>query len=55
MSDLKGWGSSAAAAYGVRSIPTSYLIDENGVIVAKGNDLRGIGLHKNIDNHVKEL
>ena len=55
VSDLKGWKSSAASMYGVRSIPTSYLIDENGIIVAKGESLRGIGLHKNIDNHVKKL
>ena len=55
VSDLKGWESEAAASYGVRSIPAAFLIDENGVIVAKGNNLRGIGLHKAIDEHVKSF
>lgn len=53
VSDLKGWGSDAAAVYGVRSIPMSYLIDENGVIVAK--NLRGLELHRQIDQFVKKL
>ncbi|MEM7162261.1 MAG: TlpA disulfide reductase family protein [Bacteroidota bacterium] len=55
VSDLKGWKSAAAASYGVRSIPTAFLIDESGVIVAKGKDLRGIGLHRQIDSHVKSF
>lgn len=36
VSDLKGWQSSAAAAYGVTSIPSSFLIDPEGRIIAKG-------------------
>ena len=43
----------AAAMYGVSSIPMSFLLDENGIIVAK--DLRGFDLHLNIDKHVKSL
>ncbi len=39
VSDLKKWDSSAAALYGVRSIPKSFLIDREGKIVAIG--LRG--------------
>ncbi len=39
VSDLKKWESSAAALYGVRSIPKSFLIDREGRIVAIG--LRG--------------
>lgn len=39
VSDLKGWQSSAAATYGVNSIPTNFLLNADGVIVAKG--LRG--------------
>jgi len=35
ISDLKQWQSKHAAIYGVNQIPTSFLIDENGVIVAK--------------------
>ena len=53
VSDLKGWQSEAAAIYGVNSIPTSFLLDENGVIVGKG--LRGFELHRQIDQHVKKL
>jgi thiol-disulfide isomerase/thioredoxin len=41
-SDLKGWSNAVATAYGVRSIPTNFLIDGNGVIIAKG--LRGEAL-----------
>jgi thiol-disulfide isomerase/thioredoxin len=41
-SDLKGWNNAAAQTYGVRSIPTNFLIDGNGVIIAKG--LRGEAL-----------
>jgi thiol-disulfide isomerase/thioredoxin len=44
VSDLGGWQSKGAAIYKVTGIPAGFLIDENGVIVAKGNDLRGTGL-----------
>lgn len=43
VSDLQGWNSAGAATYGVRSIPANFLIDENGIIIAKG--LRGANLH----------
>jgi len=49
VSDLKLWQSVPAAQYGVTSIPTSFLIDGNGVIVAK--NLRG----ELLDNKLKEL
>ena len=42
VSDLKGWQSDGAAIYGVRSIPQTFIIDGNGIIVAKnlkGKDL----------------
>ena len=42
VSDLKGWQSEGAAIYGVRSIPQTFIVDGNGVIVAKnlkGEDL----------------
>ncbi len=42
VSDLKGWQSEAAAKYGVNSIPTNWLLDPRGVIVARG--LRGPAL-----------
>ena len=52
-SDLAGWESEAASLYGVSSIPMSFLVDENGVIVAK--NLRGMELHIQIDQHVERL
>jgi len=39
VSDLKYWGSEAAALYGVSSIPRNFLLDPNGKII--GRDLRG--------------
>lgn len=53
VSDLKRWQSEAAAVYGVNSIPMSFLIDENGIIV--GKNLRGFELHRQIDKHVKSF
>lgn len=45
--DLGGWNNSAAVKYGVYSIPTNFLIDGNGIIVAKA--LRGDDLHKKLE------
>ena len=39
VSDLKGWYAQPAQKYNVRSIPSNFLIDENGKIIAK--NLRG--------------
>ncbi len=39
VSDLKGWQAEAADLYGVKAIPMNFLLDKNGIIVAKG--LRG--------------
>ena len=42
VSDLKGWQSDGAAIYGVRSIPQTFIVNGNGIIVAKnskGEDL----------------
>lgn len=47
VSDLKGWYSEAAQKYGVSSIPTNFLIDGNGVIVAKA--LRGANLEAELE------
>ena len=44
VSDLGGWGSQGAATYGVNTIPSGFLIDENGIVLAKGGALRGGGL-----------
>lgn len=53
VSDLKHWNSAASQLYGIRSIPMSFLIDPNGVIIAK--NLRGLGLHQELDKYVKSL
>ncbi|GIV38578.1 MAG: thiol:disulfide interchange protein [Thermonema sp.] len=42
VSDLKGWQNEAARLYNVNAIPMTYLIDPDGVIIAKG--LRGPAL-----------
>ena len=49
VSDLQGWKSVPAAQYGVMGIPFNFLIDGNGIIVAKG--LRG----EYLDDKLKEL
>lgn len=36
MSDLKGWQNAAAGLYGIRSIPSTVLIAQDGTIVARG-------------------
>jgi peroxiredoxin len=36
VSDLKGWQNDAASLYGVRAIPMNFLLDKNGMIVARG-------------------
>jgi thiol-disulfide isomerase/thioredoxin len=51
VSDLKAWQSSAAQLYGVNSIPTNFLIDGNGVILAKR--LRGEQLEAELKKHLK--
>ncbi len=47
VSDLKGWRSSAAALYGVTSIPQTFLLDTEGKIVAK--NLRGSALERKLE------
>ncbi len=46
VSDLKGWGSVAAASYGINSIPRAYLLDKEGRIVA--TNLRGEQLEQKV-------
>ena len=48
VSDLKQWNSEAAAKYNISSIPTNWLIDGRGVIVAVG--LRGEALEKQLES-----
>ena len=46
-----GWDKEgkASAAYGVSSIPSGFLVDGEGKIVAQGSQLRGVNLHITID------
>ena len=51
VSELKGWNAKYAAIYGVRSIPSNFLIDGNGIIVAK--NLRGPNLEQTLQQLLK--
>lgn len=47
VSDLKMWNNAAAAKYSITSIPATYLIDEDGIILAK--NLRGQSLENALE------
>ena len=51
VSDLKGWSSSGAAKYGVRSIPSTFLIDEEGYVI--GVNLSTQALSFELDKRLK--
>lgn len=40
--------------YGVSTIPSAFLVDGEGTIIAKGNELRGINLHITLDKYLQE-
>ncbi len=46
VSDLMGWNAEAAKIYAVNAIPSNYLIDGYGIILAK--NLRGEALHQKL-------
>jgi len=52
VSDLKYWQSEPAAIYGVKTIPSNFLIDKNGIIVAK--NLRGQQLIETLKSFLAE-
>ncbi len=52
VSDLQYWNSVGAQAYGVNSIPMTFLLDPAGKIVAKG--LRGPALEQYLENIFKD-
>lgn len=52
VSDLAYWGSVAAKAYGVQSIPTNFLIDGDGTII--GMSLKGAALEQALEGLVKK-
>jgi thiol-disulfide isomerase/thioredoxin len=51
ISDLKWWNSKFAAVYGVRSIPANFLLNGDGVIIAR--DLRGPALEAELAKLLK--
>jgi peroxiredoxin len=46
VSDLKGWQSAGAALYQVKGIPATFLLDKDGIIIAK--NLRGAALQQKL-------
>jgi thiol-disulfide isomerase/thioredoxin len=50
-----GWDTTgeAAKAYGVKFIPSAFLIDGDGFIIAQGEELRGAGLDQTIKTLLK--
>lgn len=46
-------GGVASKTYGVYSIPSAFLVDGKGIILASGTTLRGIGLHVEIEKQFK--
>ena len=51
VSDLGGWQSEGSNKYGIRSIPSTVLIDGKGIIIAK--NLKGAALHRFLENSLK--
>lgn len=51
VSDLKGWSAEYARVYRVNSIPTNFLIDGDGIIIAK--NLHGPMLVKKLEELIK--
>jgi hypothetical protein len=45
-------GNKISNLYGVFSIPSAFLVDEKGEIIAKGAELRGINLHLTLDKYL---
>lgn len=53
VSDLNHWNTQPVKDYGVQGIPSNFLIDENGIIIAK--NLRGQNLHIELDKLIEKL
>ena len=51
VSDLKGWKSEAARLYEIEAIPSNFLIDSNGIIIA--TNLRGAALDAKLNKLLK--
>lgn len=46
--------SKASMDYYVNSIPSAFLMDQDGNIIAKGNELRGLNLHITLDKYLQK-
>jgi len=53
VSDLGFWNSPVIKLYDIKSIPQTYLIDENGIIIAKG--LRGEKLERKLEEILSKI
>jgi peroxiredoxin len=51
VSDLKYWNNAVAVQFGIQSIPASFLLDPNGVVI--GRDLRGEDLVRVLSEKIK--
>ncbi len=51
VSDLKGWKNEVSTYYGLQGIPANYLVDPNGVIIAR--NLRGADLERKLEEVLK--
>ncbi|NQX40057.1 Peroxiredoxin [Pedobacter steynii] len=51
VSDLKGWKNEVSTYYGIQGIPSNYLVDPNGVIIAR--NLRGEALQEKLKELMK--
>ena len=51
LSDLKGWSNSVAQQFQIVSIPQNFLVDPNGVVIAK--NLRGAALESKLASLLK--
>ena len=47
-------GGKVSAEYGVQSIPTAFLIDGDGKVIASGNKIRGLKLHIALDKLLED-
>lgn len=53
VSDLNGWNNELAKMFNIRSIPDNFLIDQNGMILARG--LRGSALEEKLNEIFSKL
>lgn len=51
VSDLQGWSNAAAVRYGISGIPYNFLVDANGIIIAK--NLRGEALEQALAGQIR--